>query len=131
MQISSLNGDQLGTSYQLTTVHKTHDNKTVEMKRIITAREYNSAYRTRDETRHVITQKRISFIWKMQSFTIHIFREPVKELFICYAQTADDGANDESAAFEIPPFLNVERRLEENSDDREKFGTFDISLIKN
>lgn len=40
--------------------------------RIITAREYNTAYKSRDPSRHIIVQKRISFLYKLQSFTIHV-----------------------------------------------------------
>lgn len=104
------------------------------MKRIITAREYKAAYRTRDEDRHIVTQKRIAFFWKMQSFNIHIFQEPVKNLCICHAQTAGNGggdtSNEEKGIVEIPSFLDVERQLEDTSHDTEKFGTFHISLIK-
>ncbi len=131
-QISARTMKTLGTSYGLTTVHITHDGKQVEMKRIITAREYNAAYKTRDESRHIVRQTRIGFIWKMQSFNIHIFKEPVKDLYICHAQSANgDGNTDgEKVVVELPPFLNVERRLENNEDDVKQFGTFNISLIK-
>ena len=131
-QISAKTGEHLGSSYQLTTVHITHDGKQVEMKRIITAREYKAAYKTRDEKRHIVTQKRIAFIWENQSFNIHMFTEPLKDLCICHAQTAIDGdtGTDIASTVAIPPFLNVERKLEDSKDDKEKFGTFNISLIK-
>ena len=132
-QISSKTGKQLGSSYQLTTVHITHDGKQIEMKRIITAREYNAAYKTRDEKRHIVTQKRIAFFWEMHSFNIHIFTEPVKDLCICHTQTSidGDGCADITNVDVTPPFLNVERLIEDNKDDKEKFSTFNISLIKN
>ena len=101
------------------------------MKRIITAREYKAAYKTRDLQRHVVREKRIAFIWKIQSFNIHIFIEPVQNLCICHSQTADDGGYENvNVTSEIPPFLDVERQLEDNKEDTEKFGTFNISLIK-
>lgn len=114
----------------LIVVHKTFDGKAVEMKRIITAREYNAAYKTRDEKRHVVVQKRIAFIWKMQSFNIHVFVEPVKELCICHVQTAGDGDTESTSLTEIPQFLNVERQLDDSKDDAKTYGTFNISLIK-
>mmetsp|Transcript_25260 Transcript_25260/g.37796 ORF Transcript_25260/g.37796 Transcript_25260/m.37796 type:complete len:441 (-) Transcript_25260:221-1543(-) len=131
-QISARTLKKLGTSYGLTTVHITYDGKQVEMKRIITAREYNSAYKTRDETRHIVRQTRIAFIWKMQNFNIHVFKEPVKDLCICHVQSANDsgGTEDETASVEFPPFLNVERHLENNENDSKEYGTFNISLIK-
>ncbi len=98
------------------------------MKRIITSREYIAAYKTRDETRHIVTQRRLAFIWKMQSFNIHIFKEPVKDLCICHVQTVDDSNADE-VSVDFPDFLNVDRQLQDNKEDREKYGTFHISLI--
>ena len=61
-----------GIVYQLTTVQTTSEGETIEQKRIITAREYNAAYKTRDTTRHIIRQERISFLYELQSFTIHV-----------------------------------------------------------
>lgn len=66
-------GNKLGSVYQLTTVTRnpiTHD--TIEEKRIISAREYSAAYLTRDVRRHIVHQQRISFLYKLQSFTIHV-----------------------------------------------------------
>lgn len=61
-----------------------------------------------------------------------MFTEPLKDLCICHAQTAIDGdtGTDIASTVAIPPFLNVERKLEDSKDDKEKFGTFNISLIK-
>ncbi len=102
------------------------------MKRIITGREYKAAYKTRDEKRHIVSERRIAFIWKMQSFNIHIFKEPVKDLFICHAQTAigSDTNGELGSSISMPPFLDVERRIEDKKEDKEKYGTFNISLIK-
>lgn len=63
---------KLGSVYQLTTVTRTPSGDTVEEKRIITAREYSSAYLTRDVRRHIVHQQRISFLYKLQSFTVHV-----------------------------------------------------------
>lgn len=79
----SRDGKALGTTYGLTTVHVTHGGKQIEVKRIITQREYNAAYKTRDLNRHVVKQKRISFIWNMQSFNVHIYMEPVHVENLC------------------------------------------------
>jgi hypothetical protein len=68
----------------------------------------------------------------MQSFNIHIFKEPVRDLCICHVQSANgDGKDDSDDGFviEIPSFLKVTRKLEDNQIDRDQFGTFNISLI--
>lgn len=66
-------GKKLGSVYQLTTVTRSPaGDDTIEEKRIITAREYSSAYLTRDVGRHIVHQQRISFLYNLQSFTIHV-----------------------------------------------------------
>lgn len=65
-------GRKLGSVYQLTTVTRSPSGNTIEEKRIITAREYSSAFLTRDTRRHIVHQQRISFLYKLQSFTIHV-----------------------------------------------------------
>jgi predicted ATPase len=66
------NGQKQGSVYQLTTVQRTADGEMIEQKRIITAREYGSALKSRDLKRHVVRQQRISFLYQLQSFTIHV-----------------------------------------------------------
>ena len=66
------NGRKLGSVFQLTTVTRSATGDTIEEKRIITSREYSSAYLTRDVRRHIVHQQRISFLYKLQSFTIHV-----------------------------------------------------------
>ena len=66
------NGKKLGSVYQLTTVTRSPGGDAIEEKRIITAREYSSAYLTRDVQRHIVHQQRISFLYNLQSFTIHV-----------------------------------------------------------
>jgi hypothetical protein len=61
-----------GSVFQITTVRRTSDGELIEQKRIITAREYSAAYKTRDVSRHIIGQERISFLYELQSFTIHV-----------------------------------------------------------
>lgn len=65
-------GKKSGSVYQLTTVTRSAAGNTIEEKRIITAREYSAAYMTRDVKRHIVHQQRISFLHKLQSFTIHV-----------------------------------------------------------
>jgi predicted ATPase len=65
-------GNKRGSVYQLTTSQESSTGEVIEQKRIITAREYAAAYKTRDPTRHIILQERISFLYKLQSFTVHV-----------------------------------------------------------
>ena len=66
------NGNSGGSSYQLTTVQGTPNGEVIEQKRIISGREYSATYKARDAKRHVVQQLRISFLYKNQSFTIHV-----------------------------------------------------------
>lgn len=61
-----------GEAYQLTTVQRNSEGALFEQKRIISSREYNTAYKSRDLSRHIIRQERISFLYKLQSFAIHV-----------------------------------------------------------
>ena len=117
-------GTRGGSVHGETTVQITHDGHHVEKKRIISSREYTSSLRQRDVTRHVIRQQRISFLYKLQSFTIHIYEEPVSDVCILHAQIQ----GDDECKVELPPFLNVERRL--GKEDTEQYGAFGISLKK-
>ena len=72
--------------YQSTTVTNTSDGEMIEQKRIITQREYVSALLSRDINRHIVRQRRISFLYKLQSFTIHIYQQPVQGLSLLHAQ---------------------------------------------
>eukprot|EP00555_Chaetoceros_dichaeta_P011260 CAMPEP_0198255876 /NCGR_PEP_ID=MMETSP1447-20131203/5914_1 /TAXON_ID=420782 /ORGANISM="Chaetoceros dichaeta, Strain CCMP1751" /LENGTH=465 /DNA_ID=CAMNT_0043942365 /DNA_START=163 /DNA_END=1560 /DNA_ORIENTATION=+ len=140
----SLQGKELGTTYGITTARTLHDGNNIEVKRIISSREYISAYHARDTSRHIVKQRRISFLYKTQSFNIHIYKEPIDNLCIVQAQAAsvddvDQCHNGESngstkregnePAVDFPPFLDLERRLENNKEDEEKFGSFNISLM--
>lgn len=129
----TLSGDLLGSTYGLTTVRITKDGKQVEVKRIISAREYASAFKARDTTRHIVKQKRITFLWKMQSFTVHIFKEPINNLCILYAQTGERTTKDEDEGSEpkvdMPYFLDVERKINNTKEDNDTYGAFSISRI--
>ena len=126
----SSDGRILGISYGLTTVGITHEGKQIEVKRIITAREYNAAYRNRDTSRHIVIQRRISFLWEMQSFNVIVYKEPVDKLCLVHVQQSSVEGEDDSGintSIDMPDFLQVERILE---GDKE-YGAHHISLIKN
>jgi predicted ATPase len=123
-----------GEVYGQTTVKRTADGQEIEVKRIISRREYTSLYKTRDMSRHVVRQTRASFIYKMQSFNVHIYEEPrkVKDLCILHCQFDARSAtqvDDLKHAVALPPFLDVERQLEATPEDNAKFGAFRISVI--
>ena len=130
-----------GTSYGLTTVHITESGKQIEVKRIIAPREYNAAYKTRDENRHVVKQRRISFLC---SFNVHLYQEPlnVKNLGIVHVQQQEDSDDiqkiqkdlvsssisedckilkKKASMEELPDFLDIERRLSDGREDRKKY----------
>lgn len=139
----SHDGQPLGTSYGLTTVHITHGGKHIEVKRIITPREYMAAFKNRDVTRHVVKQMRMSFIWDMQSFNVHIYKEPVDVEGLCIVHVqqsvrADTGSGGDGSGgidtgidtekVNLPSFLDIERQLNDGKGDSETFGAFSISL---
>jgi predicted ATPase len=122
-------GKASGSVFGWTTVQKTHEGQIIEKKRIITKREYSSLFNNRDKSRHVVRQKRISFLWNIQSFTIHIYKEPVSHICILHAQvqTSKDSSNSvEEVA--IPPFLDVDKKLLTHSEDDDEYGAYHISL---
>jgi len=65
-------GSIAGSVYGVTQVQETSDGHVVEKKRIINKREYFASLKQRDLSRHEIRQKRISFLYKHQSFNIHV-----------------------------------------------------------
>lgn len=132
--------------YGQTTVKRTNDGHEVEIKRIITKREYNILFKARDTTRNIVKQTRISFLWNMQSFNIHIYSEPIKVRDLCVLhcqleqvhnsnnhetqQNTDDLTNNnERELLALPPFLDIGRKLLPTKEDNEKYGAFGISLI--
>jgi hypothetical protein len=119
-------GRILGSVYQLTTVRRSIDGETIEQKRIITVREYDAARRTRDRNRHIVLQKRISFLYEKQSFNIHMYEAPIDDLCILHAQVEAEKGDHVL----LPPFLDVERLIERTKEDQEKYGAYSISLIK-
>jgi len=121
-------GKLLGSVYQLTSARLMGD-ELIEQKRIITLREYSSAYQTRDLDRHVVRQRRVSFLYELQSFTVHIYERPVTDLCILHAQVQASEAGEEPEV-DLPPFLNVDRRLTNTKSDEDKYGAYSLSLIR-
>jgi len=123
-------GEASGTVYGWTGVQKTDDGQTIEKKRIINKREYNSLFNNRDKSRHIVRQKRISFLWNIQSFTIHEYQEPVSDICILHAQVqstlGSEGVHDLDVS--IPPFLEVDKLLGDSEEDKKHYGAYHISL---
>ena len=118
-------GEKQGSIYQLTDVAK-KDGEVFETKRIISAREYNASYRSRDLSRHIVRQERISFLYNTQSFTIHIYEQPSPGLCILHAQV--ENKDNEIPVVELPDFLDVERPLEQS--DKKAYGAYSLSIIR-
>jgi len=123
-------GKVSGSVYGWTGVQKTHEGQIIEKKRIISKREYNSLFNNRDESRHIVRQKRISFLWNIQSFTIHVYQEPVSDMCILHAQVQSTSDSvDQDGEVSIPPFLEVNKKLSPDSEEDEKqYGAYHISL---
>uniref|UniRef100_A0A7S2YIE1 NadR/Ttd14 AAA domain-containing protein n=1 Tax=Entomoneis paludosa TaxID=265537 RepID=A0A7S2YIE1_9STRA len=117
----------LGTTFQLTTVTMS-GGEMIEQKRIISEREYLTAVMSRDTSRHVIEQRRISFLYKLQSFTIHIYKQPVAHIGVLHAQVEAKESSGEQDV-ELPPFLKVERQLLNSEQDESMYGAYSISRI--
>jgi hypothetical protein len=117
-----------GAVYQLTEVRPSGRGEMVEVKRMITAREYRASFNARDHSRHIIRQERISFLYEHQSFTIHMFDNPLYGLCILHAQV-ETSDNDDSVVM-LPHFLDVDRRLL-GRDDEQRYGSYALSVISN
>ena len=124
-------GQAAGSVYGWTNVQKTPGGQAIEKKRIITKREYMSLFHNRDPARHVVRQQRISFLWEVQSFTIHAYREPVSDLCLLHAQvkaTPHAGRGD-GGGVALPPFLEVdETPLADAEGEDQKHSAYYISL---
>lgn len=118
-------GTETGSVYQLTTVSHAA-NEMIEQKRIISAREYHTASLSRDESRHIVQQRRISFLYAKQSFVIHVYQKPVENLQILHAQV--EAKFEEEPPVILPPFLDVDRRLTSSPEDEKAYGAYSISL---
>lgn len=119
--------------YGHTTVSTHPSGERVEVKRIITKREYEwmkSMYA--DASRNVIIQKRYCFLWQGKTYSLYRYMEPLHSLFILHCQAAwspkeslqpEEGV-DETHEVIFPPFLNVTEPLNEDG----KFSAYHISL---
>jgi hypothetical protein len=122
----SHDGATQGSVYQLTEVRRTSTGQEIEQKRIISGREYAASLKSRDVSRHIIRQQRISFLYKLQSFTIHLYESPCPGLCIVHAQV--ESTSDEAPVVDLPEFLDVERQLEGQADEI-VYGSFALSLL--
>lgn len=118
-------GKAKGSVYQLTEVQRTSAGQEIEQKRIISGREYAASIKSRDVSRHIIRQQRICFLYKLQSFTIHVYQSPSPGLCILHAQV--ESTADEVPVVDLPEFLDVERRLELSDEDH--YGSYVLSLV--
>ena len=137
--IDQATGNILGSVYQITSVTRGSNNEMIELKRIISHREYSTAFQNRDLHRNIIRQRRISFLYDKQSFNIHMYESPCNNVNILHAQVeASPNTTSPQKAFtrtgsnsvNIPPFLVVDRRLENTKEDEENYGAYSLSLIK-
>jgi len=106
--------------YGMTTVvHRKLDGSRMELKRIISAREYShTKIANADPERNVVQQRRICFLWENASYHIHHYISPIDEFDILHVQT--EGSND----FEVPPFLKLGPPISDDGD----MSAFKISL---
>jgi hypothetical protein len=60
---------------------------------------------------------------------VHLYEQPVADLCILHAQVeaAEIGKEPE---VDLPPFLDVERRLTNTKRDEQKYGAYSLSLIR-
>lgn len=119
-------GKRKGTVYQLTEVQRSGHGDLVELKRIITPREYVASYKSRDVSRHIVRQERISFLHERQSFTVHIYETPSPGLCILHAQV--ESSHDKEPVVNLPDFLEVDRVLV-GAEDEKKYGSYALSVI--
>lgn len=113
--------NSVGASFGYTNIQKTKEGQIIELKRIITEREYNEYLKFKDKSRGIIKQMRVAFVWETQSFNIHTYIQPVDGVSILHCQS------DPSEEIRVPPFLEVEKKLTNSPDDVRKFGSVNIS----
>jgi hypothetical protein len=95
------------------------------LKRVLSAREYTYAVLHRkDPTRFVIKQQRMCFLYKNQSFQIHVYKEPLTMagLAILHVQASSDAS---SMRLEMPSFLEIQKELTETD---EEYSAYNVSL---
>ncbi|KAI9906911.1 hypothetical protein PsorP6_003751 [Peronosclerospora sorghi] len=102
-------------AYGMTTVRYLDTGDAVHLKRVLSAREYSYAVRhRRDTTRNVIKQQRMCFLYKNQSFQIHVYKEPaqVAGLTVLHVQASCENDQD----IDMPSFLNIRKELPESDE---------------
>lgn len=95
------------STYGQTTARRAPTGEQVEVKRIITSREYAYAVSQRaDKSRHVVRMERASFLWEGQYFEVYLYDEPLHGLCLlnCQARDGDDSVS-------LPPFLDVSEEV--------------------
>jgi len=135
------------TVYGHTTVSQHSSGERVEVKRIITRREYEwTKSQHSDPARHVVVQRRYCFLWQGKTFSVYRYLNPVRDLAILHCQPewkpreeGDDaggspvsggssggGEGTKAAApkVELPPFLRVAQTLSEDG----QFSAYKLSL---
>lgn len=121
----------VGSVFQLTTAQRLDDTgELIEHKRIISEREYVASSLTRDASRHVVRQRRISFLFHRQSFTVHQYQQPTEGLCILHAQVEVRDHQSEPVV-DLPPFLQIERRLTNSREDEKQYGAYSLSVMSN
>mmetsp|Transcript_28248 Transcript_28248/g.36506 ORF Transcript_28248/g.36506 Transcript_28248/m.36506 type:complete len:539 (+) Transcript_28248:79-1695(+) len=105
--------------YQLTIVKRGNDGKRTEVKRMVTEREFKSLVALdADPDRLRLKQKRYSFLWKTQSFQVHVFTHPIDNIAVLHCQAETD-------EIVIPPFLSVKETID---DDDSMYSGWQVSL---
>ena len=112
------------TAYGQTTVQTTSEGQVIEVKRIITGREYRNLVRNRDGRRHVVRQTRVSFIWDGMSFSAHRYLQPINGVSILHAQRGG-----EEVEVGVPAWIGGGRELDVQGKDR-GLGAYEISKRK-
>ena len=112
--------------------HQKHPNgEKIELKRIISSREYEwmkNLYA--DPSRHVVVQRRYTFLWEQKAFAIHRYLQPKakKELCILHCQASQSptaGTSSTSTSDPtFPPFLKVGDPVGEEG----RYSAYHISL---
>ncbi|CAH0493190.1 unnamed protein product [Peronospora farinosa] len=97
-------------AYGMTTVRYLNTGDAVHLKRVLSAREYSYAVRhRRDPARNVIKQQRMCFLYKNQSFQIHVYKEPVEVAALTVLHVQASCENDQDIV--MPSFLSIEKEL--------------------
>lgn len=119
--------------YGHTTVSTHASGERVEVKRIISKREYEwmkTMYA--DASRHIVVQRRYCFLWQGKTFSLYRYLEPLHSLYILHCQakwrpkdeTEEGDQIEDGPTVNFPPFLNVVEPLNEDG----KFSAYHISL---